>query len=276
MSSTDPNEEEKQKEAIKNTFNTVANAYGTGACRFFHISGQTMADLHKLDGNENILDVASGTGAATIPLSKKLPNGNVTAVDFSPAMLEQAKIYAHREKQENIDFQIHDMTRLPFSAAQFDHANCAFGLFFVDDIGGLLNHIGEKIKPGGRMIVSGFCGQSFLPQSDLTLDSLQKYGVKVPEQRYRWRRMSEPGQLFELFESAGFKDVSIHRKSLGYYISPESWWEVLWNAGFRGLLAQLNENLEKFKQEHIEQVRSLADDKGLWLEIDVNFTTGYK
>jgi len=72
-------DEAKRKQFIQNTFNTVAQDYGLRASRFFHLSGELMAELLGLDGDESVLDVASGTGAAALPLAKLLPQGAVTA-----------------------------------------------------------------------------------------------------------------------------------------------------------------------------------------------------
>jgi len=271
-----PEEEKQQKNAYQKTFETVADKYGTGACRFFHSSGETMADLHQLNGHEQILDVASGTGAAAIPLARQLPNGQVTAVDFSSSMLNQAKKRAENEQLNNLNFQIHDMTAMPFNDSQFDHANCAFGLFFVEDMESLLSHIKSKVKPGGNVMISSFCGDSFMPSAELFFNRLRKYGLDIPETPSGWKRIAEPEKLHSLFSDAGLNDVTITRKSLGYYVTPEGWWDVIWNAGFRGLVAQLDDRLDDFKREHLLEVESLMDKEGLWLEVDVNFTQGVR
>lgn len=266
--------EQHRKTAIRNTFNMVANAYGTGACRFFHMAGDFMANSLSLQGKEYVLDVASGTGAAAIPLARRLPQGKVSAVDFSAGMLSQAQSRANQEQLTNVDFHTFDMTAMPLPERHFDHANCAFGLFFVQDMTQLLSHIGSKVKSGGSVTVSGFCGDSFMPHADLAITKMRAFGLDIPDQPFGWKRMAEPEQLRELFASAGLRDVEIVRKSLGYYTDAEGWWEVVWNAGFRGLVAQLGERLEEFKQAHLQEVATLAGDRGVWLEIDVNFTRG--
>ncbi len=268
--------EQQRKAAIRNTFDMVAEGYGKGGCRFFHLSGEAMADLLPLRGDEHVLDIASGSGAAAIPLARRLTTGKVTAVDFSPGMLAQAEARARAEGLNNLDFQLHDMTALPYAEGQFDHANCAFGLFFVEDMSSLLAHIAAKVKPGGTVLISGFCGESFMPVGALAFDRLRAYGIDLPEQPLGWKRMAEPEQLNELFAAAGLKEVEIIRKSLGYYIDAEGWWDVMWNAGFRGLIAQLGDRLEEFRREHLAEVRSQQDDNGLWLEVDVNFTMAIK
>ena len=51
---------------------------------------------------------------------------------------------------------------------------------------------------------------------------------------------------------------------------------MVWNAGFRGFVEQLGDKIGEFKQSHLNELEPLCDDKGLWLEIDVNYTSGVK
>ncbi len=206
-----------------------------------------MAELLGLEGNESVLDVASGTGATAIPLAKKLPQGLVTAVDFSSGMLEQAGLSATEQELNNLIFQTHDMTQLPFDHNSFDHATCAFGLFFVDDMSGTLKHIANTVKPGGKVLISGFFGDSFQPMAQLCLDRLRSYGIDIPE-KIGWQRMSEVEQLQEIFSQAGLDDMHIERRSIGYHIDLEGWWEVVWNAGFRGFVERLGDKIEEYKK----------------------------
>ena len=274
MTETTEDQEAQRKAMIHQTFESVANGYGVGGARFFHLSGKEMAELFSLNGSEEILDVASGTGAAAIPLAKLVPNGQVVAVDFSPAMLKKAGDYANAEQLSNIQFEIHDMTKLPFDARRFAHANCAFGLFFVEDMVSLLKHISSKVRADGNVMISGFCGDSFMPYANMAFDLMKRYGLEIPEQRFGWKRISEPEQLQALFDEAGLKNVEITRKSLGYYTDENGWWEVMWYAGFRGLIEQLGDKLDDFKSEHLAEVKELMNENGLWLEIEVNYTRG--
>jgi len=268
-------DEAKRKQFIQNTFNTVAQDYGLRASRFFHLSGDIMAELLALSGDESVLDVAAGTGAAALPLAKLLPQGAVTAVDFSSGMLKQAENAASDIGLSNLVFQVGDMTQLPFDKHNFDHATCAFGLFFVDDMSGALKHIANTVKPGGKVLVSGFCGESFQPMAQLCLDRLRTYGVEVPEV-IGWKRMSEAEQLEDIFAQAGFDGIEIEKRTIAYHIDLEGWWEVVWNAGFRGLVEQLDDKVAEFKQAHLDELIPFCDEKGLWLEIDINFTCGVK
>jgi SAM-dependent methyltransferase len=208
-------------------------------------------------------------------LGRKLPQGQVTAIDFSSRMLEQARMKATEEGLSNLTFESHDMTQLPFDPHNFDHATCAFGLFFVDDMSGALKHIANTVKPGGKVLISGFRGSSFQPMAQLLLDRFRSYGLEIPQQR-GWQRMSKVAQLEEIFIQAGLNDMCIQKRSMGYHIDPEGWWDIVWNAGFRGFVEQLDDKIDEFKQAHLKEILPLCSDKGLWLEIDINFTSGVK
>jgi hypothetical protein len=52
---------------------------------------------------------------------------------------------------------------------------------------------------------------------------------------------------------------------------------VVWNGGFRRLVAQLSANdREHFKQEHLAEIAALGTDKGIWLDVGVLYTIGTK
>jgi hypothetical protein len=65
---------------------------------------------------------------------------------------------------------------------------------------------------------------------------------------------------------------------MGYYLkNTDEYWNALWNTGQRGQLSQLSEtDLQKFRGEHMLEVEKTADDKGIWLEVEVLFATARK
>ena len=67
-------------------------------------------------------------------------------------------------------------------------------------------------------------------------------------------------------------------KESGYYLKDASdWWDIIWNGGFRGLVNQLSDNdMIRFKAEHLKEVQELSSEKGIWLEMNVLFTMGTK
>lgn len=55
-------EDKNRKEFIRQVFNTVCEQYGTGSLRFFENAASHLPALLNLNGDENILDIATGTG----------------------------------------------------------------------------------------------------------------------------------------------------------------------------------------------------------------------
>jgi hypothetical protein len=93
-----------------------------------------------------------------------------------------------------------------------------------------------------------------------------------------WKRIAHEAGCRRLFETAGLTDICVEQKNVGYYLgSADEWWDIVWNAGFRRLVAQLSqEDQERFKREHLEEVAALRTDNGIWLDVGVLYTVGTK
>jgi ubiquinone/menaquinone biosynthesis C-methylase UbiE len=269
-------DEQELKELFKNTFNTVAEGYDSSAMRFFPESAKQMSAYLDLNGNEHVLDVATGTGNVGLAIAKDLPFGKVTGIDFSEGMLSQA----NRKKEErgigNVSFTEMDMQALDFPDNHFDAAISAFSIFFVEDMVKLVAHIADKVKSEGEIIASTFYDDAFSPLVTLFLNRLKRYGVEVPT--LAWKRVSTKGQCESLFKEAGLHNVKSEQIECGYYLnSAADWWYIIWNGGFRGLVNQLSSpDLEKFRREHFAEVQELRTDKGIWLEMTIIYTIGTK
>ena len=268
--------EQQRKIMIKDTFNTVAGGYDNRASRFFLESAKHLATYLALKGNESVLDVATGTGYAALAIAENMPHGHVTGIDFSVGMLAQARAKAVAVNIHNASFMEMDMQALDFPQYHFDAAVCAFGIFFVEDMELQLKHIAHKVKPGGKIIFCGFYEDAFLPFVELFFNRIQHYGVEKPP--LSWKRIATEDKAAELCYKAGFKDIRVERKDLGYYLQDASeWWDIIWYAGFRGLVNQIEPQLmEKFKQEHLDEIQNLSTDKGIWLDVKVLYAIGIK
>ncbi len=269
-------DEQQQKAMLKGTFDTVSGGYDCKALRFFQASAQHMAFLLELQGNENVLDVACGTGNATLAIAKFLPTGTVTAVDFSPGMLDQARHKAASLDVRNVEFIEQDMQNLNFSNGLFDIAVCAFGIFFVEDMESQLLSIASAVRPGGRIMITNFQENYFHPLKDMLYERLEANGVKIPPQT--WKRIASEKGCIQLFEFAGLTNVIVTRENVGYYLdSAQQWWDIVWNGGFRMMVSQLStHDQERFKREHLDEVESLRTRDGIWLDVGVLFTCGKK
>src|SRR5437870_7117540 len=79
-----------------------------------------------------IADLATGTGDLALALQKKLPDAEVTGVDFVPEMLELAQRKGLRKTI------LADAMQLPFPDGSFDCVTIAFGLRNMENRGDAL------------------------------------------------------------------------------------------------------------------------------------------
>ncbi len=268
--------EQELKKHFKSTFNAVAEGYDNPAMRFFPESAMRISSYLNLEGYEHVLDVATGTGYVALTIAKDLPDGQVTGVDFSKAMLSMAKKKKTEMNLHNVVFREMDMQAIDFPDRHFEIAVSAFSIFFIEDMEKQLTHIAQKVKHGGEIIITTFCDNAFSPLVALLFDRLKRYGIEPPT--LAWKRVSTKEQCTELFNDAGLHNIKSEQLECGYYLSDASdWWYIIWNAGFRGLVNQLAPDLlSRFKEEHFAEIQKLKSDRGIWLEMGILYTFGTK
>ena len=96
----------------------------------------------------DVLDVACGTGNATIPAAKA--GARVTGLDFAPALLEIARERA-ADAMVEIDFVEGDAQELPFDDASFDRVVSCFGHMFAPDHERTAAEMKRVLRPGGAI-----------------------------------------------------------------------------------------------------------------------------
>jgi len=266
-----------RKRFITQTFNTVACGYDNPALRFFQLTAAQLPQCFSFHGSEHVLDAATGTGAAALNLAAALPQGNVTAVDMSEGMLAQAKDKAQHNNIQNIEFSLMDIENLAFSENTFDHINCSFGMFFLEDMEGLIKHFVEKLKPGGKFVSCCFTLDSFQPNANLFYERIEGYGVEIPKDM-GFKRLADEEKSTALYETANLQNIKTHRINVSFsHQNAEEWWDVIWFAGFRGFVEQLDESsLIQFKQEHLKEIAELSTETGIPFKVEVIFTIGEK
>ena len=97
-----------------------------------------------------IVDLATGTGDLALAVQKKLPDAEVTGVDFLPEMLELARRKGVRETI------LADAMKLPFPDASFDCVTIAFGLRNMENWRDALVEMSRVLKRDGHLLVLEF------------------------------------------------------------------------------------------------------------------------
>ncbi|WP_158441388.1 class I SAM-dependent methyltransferase [Kribbella steppae] len=99
--------------------------------------------------DEDVLDVACGTGNAAIPAAQA--GARVTGLDLTPAMLLKAQ---ERAAGLEVEWVEGDAEELPFSAERFDVVLSTFGCMFAPRHEVVADEIARVLRPGGRL---GLC-----------------------------------------------------------------------------------------------------------------------
>jgi demethylmenaquinone methyltransferase/2-methoxy-6-polyprenyl-1,4-benzoquinol methylase len=97
-----------------------------------------------------IVDLATGTGDLALALQNKLPDAEVTGVDFLPEMLELAQRKGVRQTI------LADAMKLPFPDASFDCVTIAFGLRNMENWGDALAEMSRVLRRDGHLLVLEF------------------------------------------------------------------------------------------------------------------------
>jgi SAM-dependent methyltransferase len=99
----------------------------------------------------DVLDVACGTGNATLPAAKT--GARVTGLDFAPGLLEIARERA-ADAMVEIDFVEGDAQELPFGDSSFDRVVSTFGHMFGPDHRRTADEMKRVLKPDGVIAVA--------------------------------------------------------------------------------------------------------------------------
>ncbi len=95
-----------------------------------------------------VLDVAAGTGNASIPAAKA--GAKVTASDLTPELLEAGRARAESEDLA-LDWVEADAEHLPFDDASFDVVISSIGAMFAPHHQDVANELVRVCRPGGKV-----------------------------------------------------------------------------------------------------------------------------
>lgn len=212
-----------KREKVYKVFQNISTGYDTANNRISmgleQRWKQCLIDMvdRQTDAGGHVLDVCSGTGDIAIAIATARPDIQVTGLDFSPAMLQQAK--RKSVSLQNTAWCEGDAMALPFADHTFNAACISFGLRNTSDYRQVLREMQRVIKPGGWV----YCLDSFVPDSWCIRPFYHLYfrgimpllgGGWGHRQEYQWlwrstRDFLRKGQLLELFRQTGLVKVQM-------------------------------------------------------------------
>ena len=112
---------------------------------------EKLADMLALKGDEQILDLATGTGRVARPVAKRLKNGRVIGVDQALAMLDVG--HQHEDAIPRYCQSAGEADALPFKSDCFDRCFVSFSLHHFRNPAGVVQEVLRVLKNGARFVV---------------------------------------------------------------------------------------------------------------------------
>jgi ubiquinone/menaquinone biosynthesis C-methylase UbiE len=110
-----------------------------------------LAEMLALQGDEQILDLATGTGRVARPVAKRLKGGRIIGVDQALAMLDVG--HQHDDPIPVYYQSAGEAGALPFKSNSFDRAFVSFSLHHFGNSEGVVKEVLRVLKNGGRFVV---------------------------------------------------------------------------------------------------------------------------
>lgn len=135
-----------------------------------------------IEGHENVLELACGTGQLTFPMASKAASW--IATDYSENMVIEAEKRREREAAEcKAVFQVQDATNLTYEEEQFDVVVIANALHIMPQPDEALKEIHRVLKNDGILFAPTFVYER--GYSKLLIWIMEKAGFKT---YYKWTR----------------------------------------------------------------------------------------
>jgi ubiquinone/menaquinone biosynthesis C-methylase UbiE len=161
---------EDQNAAVLDQFTQQAESYA--ALVRGRSDRRNPGDVVGLSGasaEDEVLDVACGTGALTLDLARVVRR--VTGIDLTPAMLDQARALQVELDSTNVEWVQGDALPLPFADAAFSLVVTRASFHHMDDPAAMLAEMRRVTAPGGRVVVSDLTPT---PQTGAAFDEMEQ------------------------------------------------------------------------------------------------------
>jgi len=123
------------------------------------VVGESLCEAAEVSAADHVLDVAAGNGNASLAAARRF--ANVTATDYVPALLEDARLRAGADRLP-MTFKVADAEALPFPDASFDVALSTFGVMFAPNQPRAAGELMRVVRPGGRIGLANWTPEGFL------------------------------------------------------------------------------------------------------------------
>jgi arsenite methyltransferase len=175
----------------------------------------------KIKKGDVVIDLGSGAGNdAFIARHETGETGKVIGIDFTPAMIERARLNAEARGFHNVEFRQGDIEHMPVTANTADVivSNCVLNL--VPDKNAVIKEIYRVLKPGGHFSISDIVLEGDLPEA--LREAAEMYAGCVSG-------AIQKNVYLELIKANGFENITVQKDKaiiipddiLSQYLNPE-------------------------------------------------------
>ena len=125
----------------------------------FQIVAENLVEAADVRANEKVLDVAAGSGNATLAAARRF--AHVTSTDHVPSLLDKGRERARAEALP-VTFRVADAEALPFADASFDVVLSSFGVMYATDQTQAALELTRVLRPGGRIALANWTPRGFV------------------------------------------------------------------------------------------------------------------
>ena len=224
---------------VKEVFNNVSSKYDVMndlmSVGIHRVWKNTLINWLAPKENQNLLDVAGGTGDIATRFLNKAKSGNATILDMTESMLQEGtKRITNSSLSSRMRWVVGDAMALPFKKNTFDIYTISFGIRNVTKIDKALSEAFRVLKPGGRIMILEF---SKLPNPmmqrayDLySFNVIPKIGEIVVGDKDSYQYLVESIRKFpdqvsfaNMITEAGFENVKFRNLTFGVAALHSGW-----------------------------------------------------
>lgn len=176
----------------------------------------------KINKGDTVIDLGSGAGNdCFVARHETGAEGKVIGIDFTPIMIEKARINSEKLGYNNVEFREGDIDAMPISndVADVIVSNCVLNL--VPDKQKVIKEINRVLKPGGHFSISDIVLVGNLP--DALKEDAEMYAGCVAG-------AIQKSEYLQLITDQGFQNVTIQKEKpitipddiLSKYLSKEA------------------------------------------------------
>lgn len=221
--------------------------------------------------DDRVLDVACGTGNVALTAARR--GVQVTGLDITPAMLENARDNAALAGIGTVDWREGNATALPFDDDAFDAALSSVGHVFADPPEAAARELLRVTRPGGVVAFTSWTPASVVPAMAATM---RKYLPPTPEAPAPPDRWGDPDAVRERLgddaDDPEFATGAVEQPAM----SPAHFWEDARTQSGLFIVALervADADRSALRSEMLETIERFYDDRRNAVSMEYRLTT---